>query len=285
MCGWVGVIFLISFSSLLADCWTDWKFQTTRLEGIGDGRMAKPGDVCYYPAWTVHAQPIIDAMKLFVAAKKNPKKAFKRAKSAGRTTATSKYEYLWETANKLSEARMVGARNIQTQLQTGSVTEPYDISDTGLNASKLVRLLCEGGQLLSCKQNNDLEVGFCHCFDLPEGSPLYNRKEEDGICKAPVGASCDPTDPVITTHCMDILQCQNYSKAACAYAFGPKFHCDGNGQGYIGTKNFYCYRAGRPPENDNDLISSNSSSALIVLESSWIWIIVYLRLSAVQLRK
>ena len=271
-------LLLLSFS-LLAECWKDWKFTTTLLDGIGEGRMAKPGDVCYYPAWSVHAQPIIDAMKLYAAARMNLKGEFEEAQAEGRTMASTRYEYLWELAKNLSDVRMAAAKKIQTQLQTGSVTDPYDISDTGLNASKLVRLLCEGGQLLSCKQNADMELGFCHCFDLPEGSPFYDRTEEDGICKAPVGASCDPLDPVVTTHCSSILHCHNYSQEACTYAFGPEFHCDGNGQGYIGSKNFYCYRAGRPPEHDNDVVFNNSNSwALIAHAGSWgflLWLLVF----------
>jgi hypothetical protein len=228
-----------------------WMFPSTVIKDLV-GRQAKIGDPCFYPAWVKHAQPILEAMKHYNKAKRNYRKQYAKAVRKGRTKAPNAEEYIKELADKIAVARMASSANVKAQLKSSNRKFPYDIRESRSNNSNLMKLLCEGGDLLQCKQLGRTEFGVCRCFDLEDGEPMYSTHPEDGHCRGVSGSTCNGEDPVISTVCLDKLACVNFSQAACEFEYGDKFHCSGYPKGVVGKQNLFCSRRTYHPEHAND---------------------------------
>ncbi|CAG7709899.1 unnamed protein product [Allacma fusca] len=228
-----------------------WEFNSTVI-AEWRGREGKIGDTCFYPAWVKHAQPILDAMKQYNKAKLDLKGEYEKAKKKKTTKAANAHEYIKEQADNIAKARINASGNVRAQLVSSNRAFPYDIQESNSNNSDLMQLLCEGGELLQCKQLGRTEFGVCTCFDMEDGKPMYATTAEDGHCRGVSGSTCNGEDPVISTVCEDKLTCVSFSQGACEFEFGKKFHCSGYPAGIIGKQNYFCSRRTYHPEHSND---------------------------------
>ena len=99
---------------------------------------------------------------------------------------TSPYQFVADVAHHLYSARVNARKRLQDAMENNSTMHFPSSCFTGERMPKsssdlLVQMLCEGGDLMACKGHSDSEDGTCHCFDRPEGKPLYSMIKEDGV--------------------------------------------------------------------------------------------------------